>query len=162
MKILVVLIALAALSATPTLATRWIAIWTEDDSWVGVADDGQMWQLVPGNPPDLVGTFGPGPWVDFGRKTSGYPHEYYALKPNGEIWVRQIFGAATLFRSLPSDREWCAIELCHEGGYPPFFALSCEGEIWSLADPPEHVDTFLIPPVPAAVTSWGRVKGVFR
>ena len=161
MKAIVAIFVLVSLIASPALAVRWIAIWTEDDSWVAVADDGQMWQLVPGNPPDLVGSFGPGPWVDFGRRTSQYPHEYYALKSNGEIWTRQIFGTATLFRTLPSDREWCALELCHEGGVPPFYALSCDGEVWTLADPPQHVDDFFIS-LPARITTWGHVKGVYR
>ena len=161
MKALLAIFVLVAFSATSALAQQWIAIWTEDDSWVGVADDGQMWQLVPGNPPNLVGSFGPGPWVDFGRRTSAHPHEYYALRSNGEIWVRQIFGPATLFRTLPSDREWCALELCHEGGYPPYYALSCSGEIWALTDPPIYLDTFS-PMVSTTTTTWGRVKGMCR
>jgi hypothetical protein len=54
------------------------------------------------------------------------------------------------------------MELCHEGGYtPPYYALSCGGEIWALADPPIYVATFS-PTVPTITTTWGRLKGTHR
>ncbi len=161
MKMLAAVLVLAGLLAAPVAAQQWIAIWTEDDSWVAVADDGQMWQLIPGNLPLEVGSFGPGPWVDFARKTI-HPRQYFALKSDGEIWTQGIFGPATLWRSLPSDREWCALELDQEAGFEPYWALSCDGEVWALSDPPQYVTTFAPPPTPASTTSWGRVKGEFR
>ncbi len=161
MKRLVAIVALIALLAVPAFAEQWLAIWTEDDSWVGVADDGQMWQLVPGNLPNAVGSFGPGPWADFARKTI-HPRQYFGLKPNGEIWTLGIFGPASLWRTLPSDREWCALELDQEAGYEPSWALSCDGEIWALTDPPQYVATLALPQTSAQPTSWGCLKGKFQ
>ncbi len=78
------------------------------------------------------------------------------------IWTLGIFGPATRWRTLPSDREWCAIELNREAGFEPCWALSCNGEIWALSDPPQYVATFASPPTAAQPTCWGWVKGKFQ
>ncbi len=161
MRTLLLLLVLAAFCSSPAPAQRWIALWTEDDSWVAVADDGDIWQMTPSGTPNHVGSFGAGPWVDFTRR-SNPPPEYFALKSNGEVWVCSMFGTATLFRTLPSDREWCALELDQEAGYEPYWALTCNGEVWALSDPPQYWGTFAVPPVPARGTTWGRVKNGFH
>jgi hypothetical protein len=55
-----VVLLLAALAGTAS-ADRWIALWTEDDSWLGMKDSGEVWQLVPGQAPTYFGTFQPPP-----------------------------------------------------------------------------------------------------
>lgn len=161
MRVLFTTLLLVSALLAPAAAQEWRAIWTEDDSWVAVTSEGEVWQLVPGNAPVSVGSFGPGPWVDFARRTQ-HPRSYYALKDNGEVWTRGIFGPATLWRTLPADRPWCALELDQEAGFPPQWALTCNGEIWALSDPPQLAGTFVPQPVPLRVTSWGRMKGAAR
>jgi len=160
MKVLIALVLLVMWTAVPALAVEWLALWTEDDSWVAISDEGEIWQLIPGNPPDHVGSLGPGPWVDFARKTQ-HPHVLYGLRPNGEIWSWEFNAPPTLYRVLPDDRQWCAIELNQEAGAPPGYALTCTGEVWVLADPPHYAGTFS-PPVPAENASWGQIKRNFR
>jgi hypothetical protein len=151
-----VVLLLVALVGTAS-ADRWLALWTEDDSWLGMKDNGEVWQLVPGGAPTYFGTFGTGSWVSF-SKSWAYPHTLYALNSQGEIWA-MVTGNATLYRTLPSGREWCSLLTVPEGGSGlGYFALACDGEIWTTAETPEFMGTLDQPPVPVVTTTWGQIK----
>lgn len=139
-------------------AQDWVALWTWDDSWVGMKSDGEVWQYVPGTElPHLVGTFGDGSWAAFSRNDL----EILALKSNGEIWAMNGLGATRLFLSLPSDRQWCALLTAPEGSSGPYFALTCAGEIWTTSATPRYAGDF-DGTVPTKATNFGAVKGLFR
>jgi len=163
MKTILALVLLAALTIGAANADRWIALWTEDDSWVGMKEDGDVWQLVPGNDPVPAGDFGPGPWIEFSKSWSDHAH--YALRPNGEVWRLSSLGPSgvgVLFRSLPSDREWCALLTVPEACEGPEFTLACNGEVWVLTDPPRYVESFGDGPVQVTPSTWGQLRERFR
>ena len=158
MKISITIIILLILLAGTATGEDWIALWTWDDSWVGMNTNGEVRQYVPGtDAAQLVGTFGDGPWAAFSRNNL----EILAMKPNGEIWAMNGLGVTRLFLSLPADRQWCALLLVPEVSAGPYFALTCSGEIWTASEPPRYNGTFE-GPVPTKATTFGAAKGLFR
>jgi hypothetical protein len=115
----------------PAIAEDWIALWLHEEAFFGLTEGGSVYRHDPTiGSTELAGSLGPGPWVSFGK----HGEDLLALKPNGEVWSMDASsGATVLYRSLPSDREWCALQQ-HPDIYPSY-AISCEGEIWSLWEP---------------------------
>ena len=158
MKTTVLFLFLCLLWFGPADADPWVALWTWDDAWVGMKADGEVWHYNPGNEiSSHVGSFGAGPWVAFSKSV----HDLLALKQNGEIWAMNGNGSTWLFLSLPSDKEWCALLTSPEGPNGPYFAMTCDGEIWVTSDPPQYAGSFL-GPVPTTAATFGEVKGLFR
>lgn len=158
MRITVLFLSLSLLWLGPAGAEDWVALWTWDDSWVGMRADGEVWQYNPGNQiSSYVGTFGTGPWVAFSKSM----HDILALKPNGEIWAMNGLGNPWLHLSLPNDKDWCALLTVPEGSSGPYFALTCDGEIWVTSDPPQYAGDFA-GPVPTKAVTFGGMKDLFR
>ena len=119
-------------------AEAWVALWQIDDLFLGMTENGEVYShdLATGQT-QLAGAFGAGPWVSFGRDDE----QLLALKPDGEIWAMPAStGVAVLHWTLPADREWCALQQ-HPDIYPSF-AISCDGEVWSLYAPLQMLADF--------------------
>jgi hypothetical protein len=160
MKASVLLLLCLSLCTGIARSDQWIGLWTEDDAWYGMKDDGEVWFYNPGTgTPVLVGSFGDGPWVGFSKAAS---REFLALRASGEIWAMTAFGSTRIFLTMPGDREWCTLLTAPEGGYGPNYALTCNGEIWVASDPPVYAGNFGSSPVPMNPASWGRLKAAFR
>jgi hypothetical protein len=136
-------------------AGRWICIANADDSFFATLESGDTWQGF-GESFDPSGTYGPGPWVGFSR-TYGIGGNFIALGADGEIWAHGWTGNPSLFLVLPGDRDWCALLTGPVWNTGPGYALTCTGEIWSVASPPAHVGTF-VSAVPVERSTWGRIK----
>ena len=158
MRITVLFLSLSLLWLGSAGAEEWVALWTWDDSFVGMRADGEVWQYIPGNDTSsFVGTFGDGPWAAFSKDL----HDILALKSNGEIWAMNGLGNPRLYLSLPSTKDWCALLIAPEGSSGPYFALTCDGEIWITSDPPQYAGDFE-GPVPASSATFGGVKVLYH
>jgi len=131
MRIVLLFVVLSTLLSGPAVAENWIALWQIDDEFFGMTEDGGVYRHDPATgQTELAGLFGPGPWASFGR----HDDQLLALKPDGEVWAMPAStGVATLNWTLPSDREWCALQ--QHPDIQPTFAISCDGEVWSLYQP---------------------------
>ncbi len=143
----------------PYATGRWIAVANADDSFFATLESGDTWQGM-GDWCQQSGTYGPGPWVGFSR-TYGMQGDFIALKSNGEIWEHGWFGPPSLFLSLPVDREWCALLTGPLWDTGPGYALTCDGEIWSVESPPSFIGTFAQPTRVESGT-WGSIKADWR
>jgi hypothetical protein len=112
-------------------AQSWIALWQDDDEFLGMMENGDVYRYVPATgATQFAGSMGSGPWVSFGRNVG----QLLALQPSGQVWgMNPSSGVASLFQTLPSDREWCALQQ-HPDIYS-WFVISCDGQIWSLYEP---------------------------
>ena len=129
--VLDVVLAVALLvGSTPAVAEDWIALWLHQGVFLGLSHGGDVYRHNPGTgETEFVGSLGPGPWISFGKNGE----DLLALRPSGEVWsMNASSGAARLDLALPSDREWCALQ--QHPDVVPGFAISCDGEIWSLRE----------------------------
>ena len=119
------------LGACPAGAEDWVALWQIDDLFLGMMENGEVYRHDPATgQTQSAGSFGDGPWVSFGRLDD----RLLALRPDGEIWIMPASsGEAVPYWTLPADREWCALQQ-HPDIYPGY-AISCDGEVWSLYEP---------------------------
>ncbi len=142
----------------PCASGRWICVANADDSYFATLESGDARQGTPEwcNP---AGRYGPGPWVSFSR-TYGANGSFLGLKPNGEIWAHG-WTDPSLYLAMPPDREWCAFLTGPVWNTGPGYALTCSGEIWSVASPPEMVGSFDIPTA-VLPASWGRIRAIWR
>jgi len=119
------------IGSSPAGAENWIALWLDNDVFFGMAQNGDVYRYVPAtSATEFVGSMGPGPWVSFGK----IDQQLLALQPNGQVWAMDASGGAvSLYRTLPADREWCALQ--QHPDVQPSYVISCDGEIWSLYEP---------------------------
>jgi hypothetical protein len=144
----------------PCAPGRWISVANADDSYFATLESGDTvqgtWEWC-----EAAGTFGPGPWVGFSR-TYGAGGSFLALNPSGEIWaLGRLPNPPTLYLALPPNREWCGLLTGPEWGTGPGYALTCDGEIWSVDSPPVLVGSFL-PPTPVESRTWGAIKALWQ
>lgn len=132
MKTALTLSALILLAGSgPGWAENWIALWQDDDEFLGMIQSGDVYRHSPATGvTQFAGSMGPGPWVSFGR----HGEQLLALRPDGQVWTMNASGgAAGLYQILPPDREWCALQ--QHPDVSASFAISCDGQIWSLYEP---------------------------
>ncbi len=132
MRVVVLLLALFfVLHSSPARAETWIALWQDDDEFLGMTESGDVYRYDPAtNLTQFHGFMGPGPWVSFGKRDE----QLLALRLDGQVWaMNATSGATTLFLTLPSGNEWCALQ--QHPDVQPAFAISCDGKIWSLYEP---------------------------
>jgi hypothetical protein len=120
-------------AAGPAGAENWIALWLIGDDFLGMTGNGEVYRYIPSTGEVVsAGSLGSGPWVSFGRQDE----QLLALKSDVEVWAMPgSGGAAALYRALPADREWCALQ--QHPDLQPWLAISCDGEIWNLSAPPQ-------------------------
>lgn len=128
---LLLFVSVCTLLVQPAMAQDWIALWLHDGAFLGLTEDGDLFRCQPAtHGTELVGSIGTGPWVSFGKRGV----ELLALKSDGEVWTINAYdGVAAPYVTLPSDREWCAVQ--QHPDVMPSYAISCDGEIWSLWEP---------------------------
>jgi hypothetical protein len=142
----------------PCATGRWICIANADDSYFATLESGDVRQGTA-EWCEPAGRYGPGPWVGFSR-TYGMDGSYLALKPNGEIWAHS-WTEPSLYLALPSDREWCGFLTGPVWNAGPGYAVTCSGEIWSVASPPEMIGAFELP-TPVKTGTWGGIRAIWR
>ncbi len=129
---------LLLIPCNPAEAETWIALWQVNDEFLGMSTSGDVYRYIPATgTTEFAGSMGVGPWVSFGR----HDEQLLALRPDGQVWAMDAStGAASLYRALPPDREWCALQQ-HPDIWPSY-VITCEGEIWSLYEPVQLLADF--------------------